>query len=104
MGRCRFRPVAYQMGLCFVTLGFVLVALGYGLPTWLRLTRGRTEGLWNRCQGVFSSCSFSPDARGLREYRSDGKLLGVSVFDLMLFLTVHVYSYRLRGQNERHLC
>ena len=46
------------MGLGFVALGFVLVALGYGFPTWVRRSSRKTQGLWHVCGRQWSSCSF----------------------------------------------
>ncbi|XP_076460214.1 uncharacterized protein LOC143293174 [Babylonia areolata] len=58
MARCRFRPVAYRIGLCFIALGFVLIGLGYGFPSWVRTSKRKTLGLWFECGNQWSSCLF----------------------------------------------
>ncbi|XP_076462002.1 uncharacterized protein LOC143294415 [Babylonia areolata] len=60
MGRCRFRPLGYRIGLVFVVVGCLLVALGFGFPTWLRLSRRSTQGLWHVCGGDWGSCCHLP--------------------------------------------
>ncbi|XP_025103564.1 uncharacterized protein LOC112569804 [Pomacea canaliculata] len=49
MGRCRFRPLTYRIGVFLLLPAFLLVAAGYGLPYWLRFSRGWTQGLWHIC-------------------------------------------------------
>ncbi|KAL8558406.1 hypothetical protein ACOMHN_064753 [Nucella lapillus] len=61
MGRCRFRPLGYRIGLVFVIVGCALVALGYSFPTWLRLSRRLTQGLWHVCGPYWAvQCSPAP--------------------------------------------